>query len=94
MVYFDFNMFQFHLLQHYFLFLLRGHINVISSCCFSSDEHLLATGSWDKNIQIWDIATGVYRYRTGLSLSLNDSSVALIFRPVTNLLLMDHATTG
>jgi len=40
---------------------LGGHINVISSCCFSKDEHLLATGSWDKNILIWDIATGVYR---------------------------------
>ena len=48
------------------LIVFRGHINVISSCCFSKDEHFLATGSWDKNIQIWDIATGVYRYSSFL----------------------------
>ena len=48
------------------LTVFRGHINVISSCCFSKDEHFLATGSWDKNIQIWDIATGVYRYSSFL----------------------------
>ena len=63
------------LLYILFLFIFRGHINVISSCCFSKDEHLLATGSWDKNIQIWDIATGVYRYATSGCLQYQNHSV-------------------
>lgn len=39
----------------------RGHINIVSSCDITNDERKFATGSWDKNICIWDIATGTYR---------------------------------
>lgn len=40
---------------------LRGHSNVISDSCFSNDERILATASWDKNIQLWDVSSGTYR---------------------------------
>ena len=39
----------------------RGHINIVSCCCFSHDAHYVATASWDKTLQLYDIATGVYR---------------------------------
>ena len=46
----------------FFVFLSqRGHINVVSSCDITKDERKFATTSWDKNICIWDIATGSYR---------------------------------
>ncbi|XP_064640504.1 WD repeat-containing protein 88-like [Lineus longissimus] len=40
---------------------LEGHINAISDASFSQDERWLATSSWDKTIQLWDISTGMYR---------------------------------
>ncbi|XP_046842114.1 WD repeat-containing protein 88-like [Xenia sp. Carnegie-2017] len=43
---------------------LRGHSNVISDASFSNDERILATASWDKNIQLWDVSSGSYR-KTG-----------------------------
>ncbi|CAB4000058.1 WD repeat-containing 88-like [Paramuricea clavata] len=43
---------------------LRGHGNVISDASFSNDERILATASWDKNIQLWDVSSGTYR-KTG-----------------------------
>jgi len=55
--------------REHFVMFSRGHINVISTCSFSSDEHLLATGSWDKNIQLWDVATGMYRTKGPMTLS-------------------------
>lgn len=42
-------------------FSCRGHINIISCCDISHDERKFATGSWDKTVNIWDIATGSYR---------------------------------
>lgn len=38
-----------------------GHEAVISNFSYTKDERTLATCSWDKKIQIWDIATGMYR---------------------------------
>jgi len=40
---------------------LLGHQNVVSSCCFSKNQHFLCTSSWDKTLQIWDISTGHFR---------------------------------
>ncbi|XP_060599934.1 WD repeat-containing protein 88-like [Ruditapes philippinarum] len=40
---------------------LQGHINIVSSCDITKDERKFASASWDKNICIWDIATGTYR---------------------------------
>ena len=39
----------------------RGHINIVSNCDITRDERKFATSSWDKNICVWDIATGTYR---------------------------------
>lgn len=40
---------------------LGGHINVIADCDITKDERKFATVAWDKNVCIWDIATGAYR---------------------------------
>ncbi|BFZ13208.1 hypothetical protein BsWGS_16247 [Bradybaena similaris] len=40
---------------------LKGHSNVVSSCSITKDERKFATASWDKMIQLWDVATGTYR---------------------------------
>ena len=44
-------------------FIFRGHVNVISDASCSADERKLVTVSWDKSIAIWDISTGMFRYR-------------------------------
>ncbi|EDV21680.1 uncharacterized protein TRIADDRAFT_59927 [Trichoplax adhaerens] len=43
---------------------LSGHKNIVSCCAFSNNGRMLCTGSWDKSLHLWDIATGSYR-RTG-----------------------------
>lgn len=48
---------------------LEGHINIVSSCHITKDERKFATASWDKNICIWDIATGQYRSKGPVKLS-------------------------
>jgi WD40 repeat protein len=37
---------------------LKGHTDRVQSVAFSSDGRLLASGSDDKTIQLWDPATG------------------------------------
>ncbi len=37
---------------------LKGHAHVVNSVAFSADGQRLASGSWDKTVKIWDIATG------------------------------------
>ncbi|MFM6925937.1 MAG: caspase family protein [Ferruginibacter sp.] len=36
----------------------RGHAEDVSKIAISSDNRLLASGSWDKTVKIWDIASG------------------------------------
>lgn len=38
--------------------LLTGHPSLVSSVCFSPDGRILASGSWDGTIKLWDVATG------------------------------------
>ena len=38
--------------------LLQGHDDCICSIAFSPDGFKIATASWDKTIQIWDVSTG------------------------------------
>jgi WD40 repeat protein len=40
------------------LILPIGHIDNVSSLCFSSDGKFLATGSLDKTAKLWDVVTG------------------------------------
>jgi serine/threonine protein kinase len=37
---------------------LTGHSNVVWSVAYSPDGRYLASGSWDKTIKIWEVATG------------------------------------
>lgn len=36
----------------------RAHMDMIMALAFSSDGQLVATGSWDKLVKVWDVATG------------------------------------
>lgn len=55
----------------------RGHINVVSGCDITKDERKFATAAWDKNICIWDIATGTYRSKGPVKLtSAHEGSVS------------------
>ena len=38
--------------------LLTGHTRLVSSVCFSTDGRILASGSWDETVKLWDVATG------------------------------------
>ncbi len=40
------------------LALLTGHTRLVSSVCFSTDGRILASGSWDDTVKLWDVATG------------------------------------
>jgi WD40 repeat protein len=37
---------------------LSGHTSVVRSVAFSPDGRLLASGSYDKTIKLWEVATG------------------------------------
>jgi WD40 repeat protein len=35
---------------------LQGHADFVSAVAFSSDDRLLASGSWDATVMVWDVA--------------------------------------
>ncbi len=37
---------------------LKGHTNRVTSVAYSPDGKTLASGSYDKTIKLWDVATG------------------------------------
>lgn len=39
------------------LFILKGHKDLVLSAEFSPDEKLIASGSSDQTIRLWDVAT-------------------------------------
>jgi len=53
---------------------LRGHGSDVNSVAFSPDGRLLASGSWDKTVRIWDVRTGKYA-RTNLKIRKVDGAV-------------------
>ncbi|EED17202.1 wd40 protein, putative [Talaromyces stipitatus ATCC 10500] len=63
---------------------LEGHSNFIQSVAFSPDGQLLASGSWDKTIKLWDPVTGTLKY----TLEGHSASVqAITFSPNGQLLV-------
>ena len=63
--------------------LLTGHTNLVSCVCFSTDGRILASGSWDGTIKLWDVATGTLQrtlplegYVTGVRLSPDGRTLA------------------
>ncbi|KAF8883655.1 WD40-repeat-containing domain protein [Gymnopilus junonius] len=40
------------------VFILRGHTNAVFSVAFSPDSKLVASGSWDATIRLWNAETG------------------------------------
>jgi hypothetical protein len=37
---------------------LKGHSNWVTAVAFTADGQRLATGSWDKSVKLWDVASG------------------------------------
>jgi eukaryotic-like serine/threonine-protein kinase len=55
-----------------------GHSKPVNCVAFSTDERLLATGSWDNSVIVWDVATGaaVSTFRGGAFQDSGPSGVA------------------
>ncbi|MDP6451027.1 MAG: hypothetical protein QF773_09430, partial [Lentisphaeria bacterium] len=45
-------------LCHPEIFSLEGHAGSVNSVAFSPDGRLIASGSWDETIKVWDSASG------------------------------------
>src|SRR5438105_1458478 len=66
---------------------LRNHRGVVRSVAFSSDGALLASAGEDRQILVWDAATGPGRYQVRLTLDGHTDTVnCLAFSPDTRLL--------
>jgi WD40 repeat protein len=58
-------------------FVIKGHTNTVHAVAFSPDGRLIATGSEDKTIRIWDAATGERKER----IAHTDPVYCLAFSP-------------
>lgn len=64
--------------------ILRGHSNYLTALAFHPDGKVLASGSHDRTIKLWDIATGELR----LTLEGHDAAIStLAFTPDGNVLI-------
>ncbi|KAJ5890788.1 NACHT nucleoside triphosphatase [Penicillium subrubescens] len=57
---------------------LEGHLGAVYSVAFSLDGRLLASGSWDKTIKLWDTTTGALQQTLE---GHSDSCRSVVFSP-------------
>jgi DNA-binding beta-propeller fold protein YncE len=62
----------------------HGHTALIKSVAFSADDRMLATGSWDFTVKLFDVATG--KLRASMSQGERGSVSGVAFSPDGNLL--------
>ena len=48
--------------QDFFYTTLEGHGSAIHTIAYSPDGKMLASGSWDETIRLWDVATGEHKH--------------------------------
>src|ERR1700727_2112159 len=63
-------------------FTLKGHRGGVTSVAFSPDGKLLASGSADKTIKLWDVATG----KKEATMKHTSSVLAVVYSPDGKLL--------
>ena len=79
--------------------LFTGHTEVVTSMAFSPDGQMLASGSWDSTIILWDVSTGdLLRTLTGhtsvVSVSFSPDGQTLASGSSDNTLLLWDVGTG
>ncbi len=82
------------------LFILRSHTGSVKSVAISNDKTVVATGSADTTIKIWNVATGALKYtltgHTGLinSIAITSDSKKLISGSADTKVIIWDITTG
>jgi WD40 repeat protein len=62
---------------------LKGHLDRVTSLCFSSDDRTLASGSWDTTVRLWHTAS---RQEVGVLNAHHGKVEAVAFSPNGNVL--------
>ena len=57
---------------------MTGHRQGVTSVVFSPDNNILASGSWDREVQLWDVQTG--RFKRKLS-GYGGAVFSVVFSP-------------
>lgn len=66
---------------------LKGHKDAVLCCAFSPDGKLLATGSADRSVMIWDVPAFTKRHRLENEHSHSEPVTGVSFSPDSTLLI-------
>lgn len=66
---------------------MMGHKDAVLCCAFSPDGKLLATGSADRSVMIWDVPTFRRRHRLENEHSHSEPVTGVSFSPDSGLLI-------